>query len=473
MLSRMQPRRAQRGLALILVLLVLFVLSSLAAAILFSVQTQSWTSHNYRLATQGRFLADTAAQRAVAWFATTYRPAQAAYTTSLDGVLLNGTPVRLSAIDGLAANYPDPAMEDAFFAALHNQPVAAAGFQGYWAAAARLLNWQSVAMPFGLASQSLETWQIQAQGHINSPQGESTVQETVLLSQFLQPLLSFAAFATSSSCGAISLLGGAYTDSFDSSRGSYAQTRAANSGNLGSLGNVSVGDQSTVNGSVSVANPVVGPCPDGVTLGAQAAITGRQADGTLAPVLPLKILPTMPPVPTVNPANGSLVVNKNTQIAPGAYGDIRVQGTAQLTFQPGIYQINSLSVSGNASIAIGSSAGGSGAVILYVAGNNQSTPISLTGNSLTNTTGIPSNFQILYGGTGTIQVAGGSAAFGVVYAPNANVQMMGGSDWYGAIISATFTEKGNPTALHYDRSLISQFLVPGPFEVIGISRSTF
>ncbi len=467
-------RTEQSGVALILAILVLFVLSSLAAAILFTVQTQSWTASNYRLDAQSQFLAETAAQRAASWFESAYQPSTVTYSSSPTGVSWNGAPVVLAAIDGQNSNYPDAATVNSFYAAMHDQMVAAPGFRGYWAASATLLNWQPVPMPFGLPAQPMETWQVTAQGHVFNPQGTTTVEQVVTLSQFLQPLLSFAAFATSSACGAVNLLGGSITDSFDSSRGTYQQTRALLGGNLGSFGNVSIGDHSTVNGSIEVPEPTVGSCPgNDVTLGPGATVTGQQAGGALAAFLPLKTMATLPAVPPIQAGTGKLVVNKDQKLAPGKYGDIQVQGTAELTFTPGVYYVNSLTVSGNASVAIATDSGTSGAVILYVAGVGQTTPVSLTGNSLTNTTGIPANFQILYGGTGTIQVAGGSAAYGVVYAPKAAVQMAGGSDWYGAIISSTFSEKGNPTALHYDRSLGQQFLVPGPFEVVGISRSKF
>ena len=47
----------------------------------------------------------------------------------------------------------------------------------------------------------------------------------------------FAVYATGTGCGAITLSGNAYTDSFDSSQGSYQQTKKAAKGNLGVAGN--------------------------------------------------------------------------------------------------------------------------------------------------------------------------------------------------------------------------------------------
>ncbi|HVB98612.1 MAG TPA: hypothetical protein VNJ12_04675 [Candidatus Dormibacteraeota bacterium] len=260
------------------------------------------------------------------------------------------------------------------------------------------------------------------------------------------------------------------TDSFDSSKGPYSQTHSASNGNVGSGGNISLGSSVTVNGTASTPNPTVGSCPGaGVTLGSGAVVTGQEPGGTEGPYLGLGDLPSLPSISTVTPGTGTITVNNSMTLSPGAYGDIQLEGGGTLTFQPGDYDINSLRVSGTGTITIAPA----GQVILYVAGNGVGTPVSLTGNSLTNNTGVPSNFQIVYGGTGVIQIAGGSAAYSVVYAPDAAVEMTGGSDGYGSIISNTFNEMGNNKALHYDRSLSSQYLVPGPFQVVSISRSKF
>lgn len=296
------------------------------------------------------------------------------------------------------------------------------------------------------------------------------MQEVATITQQEKPLMNYAAFATNAACGAVSLGGGAMTDSFDSSKGPYSETHSASNGNIGSGGNVSVGAGATVNGTASTPNPTVGSCPGaGVTLGSGAVVTGEEPGGAENPYLGLGDLPSMPAIATVTPGTGTVTVSSSLTLVPGAYGDVVLEGGGTLTFQPGSYYINSLSVSGTGTITISPA----GQVILYVAGGGVTTPVTLTGNSLTNDTGIPSNFQIVYGGTGTVQIAGGSAAYAVVYAPNAAVEMTGGSDWYGSIISNTFNEMGNNTALHYDRSLASEYLVPGPFQVVSVSRSKF
>jgi hypothetical protein len=452
---------------------VLLILTSLAAAVIFVTQTQTWTTHNYRLGAQGRFLADTAAQRAVNWFTNDYTGVaniSPPYTVGATGVLWNGAPVVLAGIDGQSPNFPSSSVASSFTTALHGQSLSAAGFRGTYSASATLLAWQGMTLPFSNQASQLETWEITAQGSVSGPRGGGVVQEVATITQQKQPLMNFAAFATSTSCGAVTLGGGAYTDSFDSSQGNYEETHAFNNGDVGSNGNITLGDQTVVNGTASIPNPTVGACPGaGVTLGSNAQVTGQEAGGFEGPYLSLGDLPPMPTIAPVTPGTGTLTVNSTTNLVPGAYGDIKLQGGGTLVFTPGNYYVNSLTVSGTASITISPP----GQVVLYVAGNGMSTPVTLTGNSLTNTTDIPSNFQVVYGGAGTIQIAGGASAYSVVYAPNAAVQMTGGTDWYGSIISKTFNEMGNKTALHYDRSLASKYLIPGPFQLVSISRSKF
>jgi len=134
-------------------------------------------------------------------------------------------------------------------------------------------------------------------------------------------------------------------------------------------------------------------------------------------------------------------------LAPGVYGDLTIASGNIVHLSAGTYDLNSIKLTGNAEIVVDS-----GPVILSVAGTGQTTPVDLTGGTLTNSSLVASNFQIVYGGTGTIKVNGGSASSGVIYAPNAAVIFNGGSDWYGAAIGATVSVSGG-MGLHYDTQL--------------------
>src|SRR5437773_4061819 len=74
-----------------------------------------------------------------------------------------------------------------------------------------------------------------------------------------------------------------------------------------------------------------------------------------------------------------------------------------------------------------------GPVIINVTGNNQATPIDLSGNGLSNPTLDPSALQIVYAGTGTVNIVGNGSSAAVVYAPNASADFKGNASFYGSV----------------------------------------
>src|SRR5690349_8777554 len=79
----------------------------------------------------------------------------------------------------------------------------------------------------------------------------------------LPSLLDFAVYATGNTCAAINMSGGAYTDSFDSSQGSYLQTKQAAKGNVGVSANITLSGSALINGSIFALNITVGQCHSG------------------------------------------------------------------------------------------------------------------------------------------------------------------------------------------------------------------
>ena len=65
----------ENGVALILALLVLLVLSTIGAALVFVTQTEIWSSANYRTMLQARYAAEAGAQSAVNWLTYTFTAA--------------------------------------------------------------------------------------------------------------------------------------------------------------------------------------------------------------------------------------------------------------------------------------------------------------------------------------------------------------------------------------------------------------
>src|SRR5437763_9811554 len=68
----MTSNNSERGVALIMALLAILILTVLAASIIFVTQTQTWTVFNYRLTTQSRYAAEAGVQRTMNWMLNSY-----------------------------------------------------------------------------------------------------------------------------------------------------------------------------------------------------------------------------------------------------------------------------------------------------------------------------------------------------------------------------------------------------------------
>ena len=135
-----------------------------------------------------------------------------------------------------------------------------------------------------------------------------------------------------------------------------------------------------------------------------------------------------------------------------------------MTLTPGTYNINSISLNGNGQLVIAPDpvTGLYGPVVVHVAGINNTTPIDLEGNGISNPTYNPANLQILYAGTGDIKIAGNGASAAVVYAPNATASFKGNGTFYGSVIASQLTDVGNG-ALHYDMKLKKAMFTIGDY----------
>ncbi len=201
-------------------------------------------------------------------------------------------------------------------------------------------------------------------------------------------------------------------------------------------------------------------------------------------------IPTTVPPPSVNvTSSGSLTpcsVNcPGNGANNGNYGDINLSGNSSnvVTFvpagtnanncAPGIYYVNSISLSGQASIAIGPCPGtGPGTnppvaavyvpIIINVVGNGQTTPLDIGGNGIANSTFNSTLLQIQYAGTGAINLHGNGSSAAVLYAPNAGITFSGNANWYGSVIGNTIQSNGGASvSIHYDRALQQNLMTVG------------
>ena len=230
-------------------------------------------------------------------------------------------------------------------------------------------------------------------------------------------------------------------------------------GNVGTNGNLTLTGSAEINGTLSTIRSGVGSCAGG------NALTGdlTKVDGLVS--LPQPITYPTPPAPTtLSNVAKSVAVHVTEPLAPGAYGDLDIKGTLELS--AGTYNINSIDMGAQAEIRLTS-----GPVILNVAGYatagtyeavpSRTTPIGLNGGPTMNfLSGDASQLIINYAGAGTVELRGNGGICGLIYAPNAYVSNGGTTDWYGAIIANRVSDFGT-AILHYDRRLASTAMMLG------------
>lgn len=459
-----EKRRKEKGSALVLVLILILVLSLMGASLMFLSQSETWSSLNYRMMSQARYGAESGLSLATDFIVNGYTaPAGGGsdpltnYNTTVSPVTYNGQPVVLSTVSG-ASNYPASSVVTAFQNALNNPgSIAAGGTTVNYSATATLISMGTV-LSYG-SPVTVQMWQITADGTINDVRN-SKEELTATLERQVTPSTVYAAFATANGCGSLSFSGGGATNSYNSSQLTVNANGVATApstfntygGNVGSNGNLAEnGAKTTIYGTLSTPDTGVGNCSGGNvtawTDNGNATVSGGLVK---LPQIVYFPLPVIPPPGTTNEG-----INNATTLAPGNYGDISLSGQGTLTLTPGVYNINSISEQGaNTSVIIASDpvTHQYGQVVLNVTGNNQSTPVDLSGNGLQNPTLNPSFMQINYAGSGTIKIAGNAASAAVVYAPSASVTLTGGSDFYGAMVGQTIKDAGG-TAIHYDLNL--------------------
>jgi len=481
-------RKDERGASLVIALIALMVVSLLGAGLVTVTSTETKTTANYSQLMQARYAAEAGVQRTINWLSNNYTPptSYTAYTMTTNpvqcttGCTTTGGAVVLSGMTDIASNYPDAAIASAYNTALSNQALPGVSNVSYSTYATLLV----------MDTNGSQTWKITSQGtSMGLSPAIIQVVATYERLQAFNPRYNYAVFGTSATCASVSFGGGSGTDSFDSSLGSYVATQQMAKGDIGSNGNISLNGSGTVAGNLSSPRSGVGSCVSG-SVNAET-ISGKTVLGLLsqlpAPVVyPTPIMPTPTPPTTAQNINsscasggisgcscypsGSACGNGGPfKLAPGTYGSLAMASGAVLHLTAGIYNINSVTLSGNGAIIIDS-----GPVIIYPAGQGVTTSVDLSGGTVTNASGIPANFQIVSASAANINVSGGSGNYSLVYAPNSNITVSGGGDLYGALVGSTINNSGG-TEIHFDRSLLNPTPTSAlpPFHQIGFSWSKF
>ena len=281
--------------------------------------------------------------------------------------------------------------------------------------------------------------------------------------------LPFGLFGTGKGCNVVSFTGNGSTDSYTSAGtppGTYDSTHTNTGGSVGANGNVSLVGNANIGGMVAVPAGTQGTppntCPDFSIGGANAGLIDNPTTipcDSINPKPPPNCLQTLsapvvfktPPPPVPAPPNSPFTPPPDGHLVPGTYGNISISGQNTLTLAPGVYNINTLTLSGQASIVITPK----GQVVLNVAGNGVTTGnvIDLSGQSVDNETFNANQFIINYGGNGQINVTGNAnSSYFVLNAPNSQVQISGNGHLFGAVVGNTIVDVGNGT-FSYDKNV--------------------
>jgi hypothetical protein len=488
-------RSNEKGIALVLALFMVLVLTTLSVSLMFVSQTETWSSQNYKMMSQARYGAESGIHRAVNHLQFTYVPPGqnpadplANFDMTVSPVTWNGQPVVLSSDPAVPSNYPIAAVANAFNAAVIgtiNVNDAAIGYR----ASARLLSMRNIVEAYTATPKTLQTWEITGTGGIAGARSAET-EVSSILERGTVPAFSYAAFATYNGCSALNFFGGASTDSYDSTEPLVGGLPELDNygGNVGTNGNLDQNGTPTIlNGSLSTPRSGVGGCTaNNVT--AQTISGGGSVTGGLVQLAQPIELPTpdyytnpvtgrpLPPTTAMDFAGGGgcaagvpdcTSVGGVATIDPGGIaggagsivqlGNVNLGSHAEIHLKAGIYEINSLTMQAHATIHIDD-----GPVVFQIAGQGVTTVLDITGQGIVSPSFDPSNLQFVYAGTGDIKMAGGAQTSALLYAPNANGAFTGGSDWYGAVVLKTLREGGG-ASIHYDRQLAKEAVVAGNF----------
>jgi hypothetical protein len=477
-------------------LLMVLAVSVLTSALAFVANTEAISSLSYTSMTQVRYGAESAIHAAGNHLLFSYAAPDAVsasdpianYDMTVSPVTFNGQPVVLSSDPAVASNYPSGAAVNAFIADsrgtlnLNNASVE-------YSARATLTSMRVLTDYFTSLPVTLQTWEVIGVSRVRGA-GAALVEVSSVIERQAVPVFSYAAFATHKGCNALSFVGGAETGSYDSGLPLVGgvPTKDDYDGNVGTNGNLAGdGDTTVINGTLSTPRAGVGDCTTNNVTAATIEGWATVEEGLVT--LPQAItLPTPPPFPPPGTGNvtfngtggcpaaapactGSGGVRTITPPSPGppvVMGDVTLSGGAVVHLHAGVYELNSLTLSGNSRIIVDS-----GPVMIKINANStKQTPLDTSGGVVSNPSMDPTKLQFIYGGTKNIKVSGGTDTAALVYAPNASGQLTGGSDFYGAIVTNTVTSTGGFN-LYYDRRLRNSTLTAGNPTMTTFTWRTF
>ena len=509
--------RNERGIALVFVLFLLTTVSALAVSLTFLANSETYASGNYRLATQGRYGAESGIQKVSNFLldSTKYNPATVApgglVNANVSPVTYNGNPVILSS-NPANSNYPDAATIAAFAAPNATSGNLVAGnttmtFSGQ----AKLLTEYSFLDRFTGSTAIAQTWEITSDATIGGVHS-ATVEVSAIIENRQVPAINYAAFSIDPNCASMNFVGNVGTDSYNSANpamiGNVVPTAGNhllnnNGGDVGTNGNLTIDGSVDVKGDLFSPKSGVGACVNGaanmtaLTESGAASVSGNGSpdDADHPKPLPKMVpFPTPTPQPPTNldPVNGigggtcaalglvapqctvagNTLTLKNNGPNPLRLPSMNLGSHENLILVavPGVsneFIMNSINLGAQSTLQVQESASPT-PVIINVVGKDKNgvtitTPIDTTAGTVASPdisacatcAKYDATFmEFIYGGDQTLMMRGHAATAGVIYAPNAYVDFAGTSDLYGAIIAKKIYGHGNFN-IHYDQRLQS------------------
>ena len=222
-------------------------------------------------------------------------------------------------------------------------------------------------------------------------------------------------FAGLTGTGAVTMSGGASTDSLDSNTSLFASR-----GDVFTQGTLKMSSPSTVRGDATAkyfSVATTGATITGTRYVPNAAIT------FLKPILPSGL---------------------------ASLGSISMSGAtvSRTIYGPGSFLVSSLAVKSGATLFIDNTAG---PVTLYVTGS-----VTLSAGTIQTADPKPDKFAIYVTGTSSVSLSTTTSFRGVVYAPNSSVTIASSGNFTGAFLGKTLT-MGTYAHVHYDNSLSGSF----------------
>ena len=463
----------ERGIAIVIALFMTMMVSALAASMAYVARTETLSSQSYTTMAHARYGAESGLAAATNYLLSTPYAVTAPgtgtdpltnYDATVSPVRRANASVVLNSAGG--SNYPVNAVVTAFGTAASGTLTVGNGTVTY-GARATLLALRRVTDGMSGNTDTLQKWEITGWGRRGGV-GSAEVEVSAIVERHVIPLYRYAAFATNTGCSALSFGGGSRTKSYNSQALNAGNPVPLNTdGDVGTNGNLALaGNPTLINGTLSTPRTGVGSCTNNnvTALTVQGHATVSEGLVELPQVVTFETPPTPSPLPPTTGVNMSssftcagylgctmlgstvtLTADPTNVVPYSSMGNVTV-GPSDLVLNAGTYIFNSLSVVGTAKITT------NGKVTIKIAGQGTTSPISLLGNSITNTSYNPSNLQIIYGGTGNIALTGGTATSAIVYAPNANLTLSGSGDVYGAMVAGRMSVPGGAN-IYYDTNL--------------------